>query len=146
MRRSINALKSGCKSLRYILEQTLVEGPELEEALTMLRSIYYLGRDTLLAEGAEADRLSEQEFGCQCGPGECDHDDFASRGDRLCWDAEVSTESPTIQGTLVTVAHVESLLRDGWENSDILRTHPELTEEDIQVCLEYSRIGEQIAV
>jgi uncharacterized protein (DUF433 family) len=36
------------------------------------------------------------------------------------------------------VSHVVSLIVDGWTWSNILRTHPELTEEDIRTCLAYT--------
>jgi uncharacterized protein (DUF433 family) len=35
----------------------------------------------------------------------------------------------------VTAAHVVKLIIDGWHWSDILRTHPEIDEDDIRACL-----------
>ena len=58
--------------------------------------------------------------------------------DRLVFDFNVSETSPVVKGTWVTVGHVVSLIVDGWEWSDVLRTHPELTEDDVRVCLAYS--------
>jgi uncharacterized protein (DUF433 family) len=57
---------------------------------------------------------------------------------RLGFDHDVSESSPIVRGTWVTVRHVVSLVVDGWTWSDILRTHPELTEDDIRACLTYT--------
>jgi uncharacterized protein (DUF433 family) len=57
---------------------------------------------------------------------------------RLVFDDNVSTTSPVVRGTWVTVSQVVSLIVDGWTWSDVLRTHPELTEDDIRACLSYS--------
>jgi uncharacterized protein (DUF433 family) len=66
-------------------------------------------------------------------------DSLAARWrDRLMFDLSVSEDSPVIKGTWVTVAQVVSLIVDGWTWSNILRTHPELNEDDIRVCLAYT--------
>jgi uncharacterized protein (DUF433 family)/predicted kinase len=57
---------------------------------------------------------------------------------RLVSDPDGSEDSPVIRGTWVTVRHIVSLIVDGWSWSDILRTHPEMTEDDIRACLEYT--------
>ncbi len=57
---------------------------------------------------------------------------------RLTMDPNVSDSSPVVNGTWVTVEHVVTLIVDGWNWSDILRTHPELTEDDIRACLAYT--------
>lgn len=57
---------------------------------------------------------------------------------RLAMDANVSESSPVVRGTWVTVDHVVSLIVDGWNWSEILRTHPELTEDDVRACLAYT--------
>jgi uncharacterized protein (DUF433 family) len=57
---------------------------------------------------------------------------------RLVFDDNVSTTSPVVRGTWVTVSQVVSLIVDGWTWSDVLRTHPELTEDDIRACLSYT--------
>ena len=68
-----------------------------------------------------------------------DDDEPADRWqDRLVFDFNVSETSPVVKGTWVTVGHVVSLIVDGWTWADILRTHPELTEDDIRVCLAYT--------
>jgi uncharacterized protein (DUF433 family) len=58
--------------------------------------------------------------------------------DRLVFDFNVSDESPVVKGTWVTVAQIVSLIVDGQTWADILRSHPELSEEDIRVCLSYA--------
>ena len=58
--------------------------------------------------------------------------------DRLVLDPNVSDSSPVVRGTWVTVGHVVSLVVDGWSWADILRTHPELTEDDLRACLTYA--------
>jgi uncharacterized protein (DUF433 family) len=62
----------------------------------------------------------------------------AQWNERLIFDDNVSDSSPVVKGTWVTVSHVVSLVVDGWTWSDILRTHPELTEDDIRACLAYT--------
>jgi uncharacterized protein (DUF433 family) len=56
---------------------------------------------------------------------------------RLTFDRDVSEDSPVVKGTLVTVNHVVSLILDGWTYADIIRAHPDLTEDDIRACLAY---------
>lgn len=58
--------------------------------------------------------------------------------DRLAFDFDVSDASPVIKGTWVTVAHVVSLITDGHSWPDILRNHPELTEDDVRVAVSYA--------
>jgi uncharacterized protein (DUF433 family) len=58
--------------------------------------------------------------------------------ERLVFENDVSESSPVVKGTWITVDQVVSLVIDGWIWSDILRTHPELTEEDIRCCLAYT--------
>lgn len=150
MKRSVAALRAGVKSLRYIIEETVPPGPERREALALIRSAYYTGRDAILAEGAEADRLADEFYGCECNPGECTHlppiefrqgdeAETAPRwGHRLAFDFNVSETSPVVKGTWVTVAHVVELIVDGWSWADVLRTHPELVEDDVRACLAYT--------
>jgi uncharacterized protein (DUF433 family) len=57
---------------------------------------------------------------------------------RLTFDRDVSEDSPVVKGTLVTVNHVVSLILDGWTYADIIRAHPDLTEDDIRACLAYN--------
>ncbi len=58
--------------------------------------------------------------------------------DRLSWESSISEASPTIRGTWITVDQVVSRIVDGWSWIDILRAHPELSENDIRACLSYS--------
>ena len=58
--------------------------------------------------------------------------------DRLAFDDKVSDASPVVKGTWVTAGHVVSLIVDGWSWSDVLRTHPELNEDDVRACLAYT--------
>jgi len=67
-----------------------------------------------------------------------DDDEVPSWRDRLVFDFEVSETSPVVKGTWITVGHVVSLIVDGWAWSDILRSHPELTEDDIRTCVAYA--------
>ncbi len=56
---------------------------------------------------------------------------------RLAFDPDISLTSPVVRGTWVTASHVCSLVVDGWTWADLLRSHPELNEEDIRACLAY---------
>jgi uncharacterized protein (DUF433 family) len=58
--------------------------------------------------------------------------------DRLVFDKYVSDASPVVKGTWITVAQIVSLIVDGQTWADILRSHPELTEDDIRTCLSYA--------
>jgi uncharacterized protein (DUF433 family) len=58
--------------------------------------------------------------------------------DRLVFDENVSADSPTVKGTWVTVSQIVTLIVDGFTWADILRTHPELTEDDLRVCLAFA--------
>jgi uncharacterized protein (DUF433 family) len=58
--------------------------------------------------------------------------------ERLVFDFNVSEDSPVVKGTWCTVKNVISLIADGWTWSDVLRTHPELTDDDIRTCLAYT--------
>jgi uncharacterized protein (DUF433 family) len=57
---------------------------------------------------------------------------------RLVFDAAISDGSPVVQGTWVTVEQVVSMVVDGWSWAEILSALPELTEDDIRACLNYS--------
>ena len=58
--------------------------------------------------------------------------------DRLAYDFDVSDLSPVVKGTWITVSHVVSLIVDGATWADILRSHPELCEADIRMCVAYA--------
>jgi uncharacterized protein (DUF433 family) len=73
---------------------------------------------------------------------ESQDDEVPNWRDRLVFDFEVSDISPVVKGTWITVGHVVSLIVDGWTWADILRTHPELTEDDIRTCVNYAMAEE----
>jgi uncharacterized protein (DUF433 family) len=77
-------------------------------------------------------------------PGSSD-EEVPSWRDRLVYDFDVSDISPVVKGTWVTVSHVVSLIVDGWSWADILRSHPELTEQDIRTCVAYAMDEENTA-
>lgn len=58
--------------------------------------------------------------------------------ERLAFDPKTSEVSPVVKGTWVTVDHLISLIVDNWSWADILRSHPELCEDDIRSCLSYA--------
>lgn len=58
--------------------------------------------------------------------------------DRLAFDADVSDVSPVVKGTWVRVDDVVAMIVDGYTWDDVLRTHPELAEDDIRACLAYA--------
>ncbi|HEY2154670.1 MAG TPA: DUF433 domain-containing protein [Isosphaeraceae bacterium] len=74
------------------------------------------------------------------GPDETPDDDepLPRWQDRLVFDENVSADSPTVKGTWVTVSQIVTLVVDGFTWADILRTHPELTEDDLRVCLAFA--------
>lgn len=66
-----------------------------------------------------------------------DEDDPGSWRGRLSLDLNISEDSPVVRGTWITVNHIISLVVDGWTWTDILRSHPELNEDDLRACLAY---------
>ena len=62
--------------------------------------------------------------------------------ERLVYDFNISETSPVVRGTWVTVAHVVTLVVDGWTWAEILRDHPELSEEDVRICLSFATEGD----
>ncbi|HEV3167665.1 MAG TPA: DUF433 domain-containing protein [Isosphaeraceae bacterium] len=58
--------------------------------------------------------------------------------DRLVNDPTVSQESPVVKGTKLTVRQVVSLIVDGQSWDQILKDHPELSEDDVRACLAYA--------
>ena len=56
----------------------------------------------------------------------------------LSWDHNISDLSPVITGTWITVSQIVTLVVDGYTWADILRSHPELTEEGIRTALSYA--------
>ncbi|WP_435006421.1 DUF433 domain-containing protein [Tundrisphaera lichenicola] len=69
--------------------------------------------------------------------------DALNWSDRLVFDFDISDLSPVIKGTWITVSHIVSLIVDGFTWADILRSHPELTEEDVRICVAYAVAQDQ---
>ena len=128
----------------------------LEVAITTLDLLQ--GRraePTDLSESAEPAEIEPNEW--PIVPSELDDADLAAdlqgldtkdevpiwRG-RLVYDFDVSDHSPVVRGTWITVSHVVSLIVDGATWADILRTHPELSEQDIRLCVAYA-VAEDIS-
>ena len=61
---------------------------------------------------------------------------------RLVMNPDVSPTSPVVRGTWLAATYVASLVAGGWTWADILRTHPELTEDDIRACITYAADAE----
>jgi uncharacterized protein (DUF433 family) len=76
---------------------------------------------------------------------ESSEDEVPNWRDRLVFDFEVSDVSPVVKGTWITVSHVISLIVDGWTWADVLRSHPELSEDDIRTCVAYAMAEENSA-
>ncbi len=89
----------------------------------------------------ESDVISTEDIADDfAGPDETPVDDgpLPRWQDRLVFDENVSADSPTVKGTWVTVSQIVTLVVDGFTWADILRTHPELTEDDLRVCLAFA--------
>jgi uncharacterized protein (DUF433 family) len=57
---------------------------------------------------------------------------------RLEFDPATSDGSPVVKGTRVSAGQIVSLVIDGWSWAEILRNHPELTEDDLRACMAYT--------
>jgi len=57
--------------------------------------------------------------------------------DRITLDPRVLVGKPVIKGTRIAVELVVDLLAKGWTQEQLLDSYPNLTVEDIQVCLAY---------
>jgi uncharacterized protein (DUF433 family) len=71
-------------------------------------------------------------------PGVVSDPDAVRWEDRLVFDVNMPSESPCVKGTWITASQVVSQIVDGSHWSDVLRAHPELTEDDIRACLAYT--------
>ncbi len=60
---------------------------------------------------------------------------------RLTFDPSVCESSPVVRGTWITVDQVVEKILDGWSWNDVLRSHPELVEDDLRACLSYAVEG-----
>jgi uncharacterized protein (DUF433 family) len=78
------------------------------------------------------------DFALPDDPADADDEPLPRWSDRLVFDENVSDDSPVVRGTWVTVSQVVSLIVDGFTWADILRSHPELTEDDLRACLAFA--------
>lgn len=147
MHDSLSLLRNGTRTLRGIVRELLPDGDSRDAILDLILMAYRSARDEVLDieadEEFQVNRMLEL-YGCECPSGECDHahtPKLILHG-RLEMDPHVSDSSPVIKGTWVTVSHVISLIVDGWAWADVLRAHPELTEDDIRACLSYTVMTE----
>ncbi len=60
------------------------------------------------------------------------------RMERIEINPNVCGGKPVIRGTRIMVRNILGLVAGGYDVPRILRTYPELTEEDIQAALEYA--------
>lgn len=58
---------------------------------------------------------------------------------RINLDPAILAGKPIVRGTRLFVEFVIGLMADGWSRDDILRNHPNLSEDDIVACLAYAR-------
>jgi len=123
MKRSIASLKAACKSLRFIVEETVPPGPDRDEALAHLRSLFYIGKEAIIAEADAVDQLVEEHYTAEAQAIE----------ERLVHDPD--EKETFVRGTLVTVTQIVALVSQGWDDDTILRTHPELEPDDLLACL-----------
>ena len=54
-------------------------------------------------------------------------------------DPDVLTGKPIIKGTRLSVEHILGLLENGWSETDILKSYPNLNSEDVRACIRYAR-------
>jgi uncharacterized protein (DUF433 family) len=93
------------------------------------------------AEAAQQSAGSTTSSSSKTGSGKSETKSAAERAqwrERLSFDTKVSADSPVVKATQITVKHVVTLVVDGWTWADIVRVHPQLTEEDIRACLWYA--------
>jgi uncharacterized protein (DUF433 family) len=119
--RNLDLLRNATRTLNGVIQELLPAGDAREEVLDMIRTAYRTTRDEVLAELRELTRPAP-----------------VALSENLEMDPEISETEPVVKGTFVTVSHVISLIVDGWHWSDILRTHPELDEDDIRACLTHT--------
>jgi uncharacterized protein (DUF433 family) len=58
---------------------------------------------------------------------------------RIVLDPMILAGKPVIRGTRLTVDFVIGLMADGWNETDILRSYPGLSHDDLAACLAYAR-------
>ncbi|MEX0714534.1 MAG: DUF433 domain-containing protein [Pirellulales bacterium] len=60
------------------------------------------------------------------------------RHDRIIIDPKVLTGKPIVKGTRLSVEFILELLGERWTHEQILKSYPQLTEEDIWAVLQYA--------
>lgn len=58
--------------------------------------------------------------------------------DRITVNSDICMGQPTIRGMRITVAFVLKLLAAGMSHEEVLKSYPELEEDDIRQCMEYA--------
>ena len=58
--------------------------------------------------------------------------------ERIIIDPKILVGKPVIKGTRLAVEFIIDLLAQGWEEQEVLRNYPGLTNEDIRACLNYA--------
>ena len=58
--------------------------------------------------------------------------------ERIIVDPDILVGKPVIKGTRLAVEFIIDLLAQGWNEDEILRNYPGLTQEDIRACLSYA--------
>jgi uncharacterized protein (DUF433 family) len=58
--------------------------------------------------------------------------------ERITIDPEILVGKPVVRGTRLAVEFIIDLLAQGWPESEILRSYPGLTAQDIQACFAYA--------
>lgn len=101
------------------------------------------GKVCLTCLAAQKAAIATTEAGCSPTAPKAEPVQPVRCGDRLAFNPDVSTNSPCVKGTWITVTQIIDLIVDGWSWSDVLRTHPEITEDDILACLNYTVANEQ---
>jgi uncharacterized protein (DUF433 family) len=64
--------------------------------------------------------------------------------DRIVVDPEILVEKPVVKGTRLAVEFIIDLLAREWTEAEIVRNYPGLTREDVQACLVYASLIEEI--
>lgn len=58
--------------------------------------------------------------------------------ERIIINPDVLVGKPVIKGTRLAVEFIIDLLAQGWDEDEILRNYPGLTNDDIRACLSYA--------
>jgi len=58
--------------------------------------------------------------------------------DRIEVNPRILVGKPAIKGTRPAVEHILELLAEGWAREQVLKSYPQLTEEDIRAAFSYA--------